>query len=110
MDVSVIFQNFVPIDNKRNFLVKFRDQENIMSLLLNRKKDYFITNTIVYININDGDDDDDNDDDEKKIKDFEKIAKKYKVMEENKKFETVVSKRVVLSYDNTGYKKSYRPS
>ena len=38
MDVNVIFQNSVPIDNNKNFLVKFRDQENIMSLLLNRKK------------------------------------------------------------------------
>ena len=36
--MNVIFQNSVPIDNNKNFLVKFRDQENIMSLLLNRKK------------------------------------------------------------------------
>ena len=73
MDVNVIFPNSVPINNNKNFLVKFRDQENIMSLLLNRKKDYFITNAIIYIKTN-GDDDDDDDDNEKKIKDLEENA------------------------------------
>ena len=122
MDVSVIFQNSLPADHEKNFLVKFRDEESIMSLLLNRKKDYFITNAIIYINKNDDDaDDDDNDDDdddddhddhdnEKKIKDLEENAKKYKVMEENKKFETIVSKTFTLSCDNTGYRNNFNPS
>ena len=50
MDVNVIFQNTVSVDDKRNFLVKFKDEEKIINVLLNRKKDYFITNAIIYIN------------------------------------------------------------
>ena len=33
MDVNVMFQNSVSVDEKRNFLVEFRDDENIMNLL-----------------------------------------------------------------------------
>ena len=50
MDVNVIFQNTVSVDDKRNFLVNFKDEEKIINVLLNRKKDYFITNAIIYIN------------------------------------------------------------
>ena len=50
MDVNVIFQNTVSVDDKRNFLVNFKDEEKIMNVLLNRKKDYFVTNAIIYIN------------------------------------------------------------
>ena len=38
MEVNVIFQNSVPVDDKRNFSVEFRDEENIKSILLNKKK------------------------------------------------------------------------
>ena len=50
MDVNVIFQNTVSLDDKRNFLVNFKDEEKLINVLLNRKKDYFITNAIIYIN------------------------------------------------------------
>ena len=50
MDVNVIFQNTVSVDDKRNFLVNFKDEEKIINVLLNRKKYYFITNAIIYIN------------------------------------------------------------
>ena len=50
MDVNVIFQNTVSVDDKRNFLVNFKDEEKIINVLLNRKQDYFITNAIIYIN------------------------------------------------------------
>ena len=50
MDINVIFQNTVSVDDKRNFLVNFKDEEKIINVLLNRKKDYFITNAIIYIN------------------------------------------------------------
>ena len=49
MDVNVIFQNTVSVDDKRNFLVKFKDEEKIINVLLNRKKDYFINNAIISI-------------------------------------------------------------
>ena len=50
MDVNVIFQNTVSVDDKKIFLVNFKDEEKIINVLLNRKKDYFITNAIIYIN------------------------------------------------------------
>ena len=50
MDVNVVFQNMVSVDDKRNFLVNFKDEKKITNVLLNRKKDYFITNAIIYIN------------------------------------------------------------
>ena len=50
MDVNVVFQNTVSVDDKRNFLINFKDEEKIINLLLNRKKDYFITNAIICIN------------------------------------------------------------
>ena len=50
MDVNVIFQNMVSVDDKINFLVNFKDDKKIINVLLNRKKDYFITNAIIYIN------------------------------------------------------------
>ena len=49
MDVNVIFQNTISVDDKRNFLVKFKDEEKIINVLLNRKKDYFINNAIISI-------------------------------------------------------------
>ena len=50
MDVNVIFNNVVPIDENKNFVVHFKNEEEILSLFLNKKKDYFITNAIIYIN------------------------------------------------------------
>ena len=93
MDVNVIFQNSVPIDNNKNFLVKFRDQENIMSLLLNRKKDYFITNAIIYIKTN-GDDDDDDDDNEKKSKIWKKMHKNIKLWKKTKNLKQSLQKNL----------------
>ena len=61
MDVNVIFQNTVSVGDKRNFLVNFKDEEKIINVPLNRKKDDFITNAIIYIN---------------EIKDKKKMAKK----------------------------------
>ena len=92
MDVKVIFQNSVPIDNNKNFLVKFRDQENIMSLLLNIKKDYFITDAMIYIKTNGEDDDDD--DNEKKIKDLEENAKNIKLWKKTKNLKQLLQKNL----------------
>ena len=44
MDVNVIFQNTVSLDDKRNFLVNFKDEEKIINALLNRKKDRLFYN------------------------------------------------------------------
>ena len=101
MDVNVIFQNTVSVDDKRNFLVKFIDEEKIINVLLNRNKDYFITNAIICINeIKDkksnGQKTDSNID---KIKKIEKEAEKYIAIAKSKKFKTIVSKKFSLSYN-----------
>ena len=31
-------------------------------------------------------------------------------MEENKKFEIIITKKIVLSYDNLGYRSSFKPT
>ena len=51
MDVNVIFQNTVSVDDKRNFLVNFKDEEKIINVLLNRKKDYFMADNGCKCNI-----------------------------------------------------------
>ena len=103
MDVNVIFQNTVSLDDKRNFLVNFKDEEKIINVLLNRKEDYFITNAIIYINeIKDNSDID-------KIKNLEKEAEKYMAMVKSKKFKTIVSKNFSFSYNKDFYIKSFKP-
>ena len=102
MDVNVIFQNTVSLDDKRNFLVNFKDEEKIINVLLNRKKDYFITNAIIYINEKDDSDID-------KIKNLEKEAEKYIAMAKSKTFKTIVSKNFSLSYNKDFYIKSFKP-
>ena len=101
MDVNVIFQNTVSLDDKRNFLVNFKDEEKIINVILNRKKDYFITNAIIYINeTNDKKNNDQKtDSDIDKIKKLEKEAEKYIAMEKSKEFKTIVSKKISLSYN-----------
>ena len=111
MDVNVIFKNTVSVDDKRNFLVKFKDEEKIINLLLNRKKDYFITNAIIYINeIKDKKSNGQKtDSDIDKIKKLEKEAEKYIAMAKSKKFKTIISKIFPLSYNKEFYIKSFKP-
>ena len=90
MDVNVIFNNVVPIDENKNFVVHFKNEEEILSLFLNKKKDYFITNAIIYIN----DPKTDNKDiDIANAKKLEEEAKKHIKMEENNKFDTPFAKK-----------------
>ena len=111
MDVNVIFQNTVSVDDNRVFLVNFKDEEKIINVLLNRKKNYFITNAIIYINEikdkkNNGQKTDSNIDKNKKL---EKEVEKYTVMAKSKKFKTIVSKKFSLSHNKDFYIKSFKP-
>ena len=38
MDVNVIFKNKISIDNDKNFVIEFRNGEEVISILLNKKK------------------------------------------------------------------------
>ena len=111
MDVNVIFQKTVSVDDKINFLVNFKDEEKMINVLLNRKKDFFITNAIIYINEikdkkNNGQK---TDSDIDKIKKLEKEAEKNIAMAKSKKFKTIVSKNFPLSYNKDFYIKSFKP-
>ena len=111
MDVNVIFQNTVSVDDNRNFLVNFKDEEKIINVLLNRKKGYFITNAIIYINEikdkkNNGPK---TDSDIDKIKNLKKEIGKYIAMAKSKKFKTIVSKKFSLSYNKDFHIKSFKP-
>ena len=93
MDVNVIFNNVVPIDENKNFVVHFKNEEEILSLFLNKKKDYFITNAIIYIN----DPKTDNKDiDIANVKKLEEEAKKHIKMEENNKFDRSFAKNFMI--------------
>ena len=92
-------------------MVNFEDEEKIINVLLNRKKDYFITNAIIYINEikdkkNNGQK---TDNDIDKIKKLEKEAEKCIAMAKSKKFKTIVSKIFSLSYNKDFYIKSFKP-
>ena len=50
MDVDVIFKNKISIDNDKNFEIRFKNEKEVISLLLKRKKDYFLTNAVIYFN------------------------------------------------------------
>ena len=93
MDVKVIFQNSVVVDEKNNFIVEFQDGNTIIDLLLNRKKDYSITNAIIHL-----DHDNKNVTPTTDLKELEKIAKKYQLMEQTRKFQTIVFNKINLSY------------
>ena len=50
MDINVIFKNKISIDNDKNFTIEFKNEKELISLLLNKKKDYFLTNVVIYLN------------------------------------------------------------
>ena len=91
MDVNVIFQNSVVVDEKNNFIVEFQDGNTIIDLLLNRKKDYFITNAIIHL-----DHDNKNVTPTTELKELEKTAKKYQLIEKTKNFRTIVFNKINL--------------
>ena len=95
MEVNAIFANTVPIDEKNNFRVDFKNENDIIELLLNRKKDYYLTNSVAFI-------------ENKKtysqeIKDLEKIAKEHLLVERNSNFSTMVNLSIQLHYVTNSY-------
>ena len=90
-EVNVIFQNKIPIDDKNNFKSEFKDGNKIIEIMLNRKKDYYLTNTIAFIK------------NRKKtyskaIEDLEKIAKEQLQLEKDKKFNSMIKSSIQLDY------------
>ena len=107
MDVNVIFNNIVPIDENKNFVVRFKNEEEIVSVLLNKKKDYFMTNAIIYIN---DPEKDNKDTDIVKVKKLEEEAKKHIKMEEDNKFDTIFAKNFMIVLGEDFLTDSFRPT
>ena len=49
MEVNVIFADKVKVDDRNNFRIDFQNEDRIIELLLNRKKDYYVTNAITFM-------------------------------------------------------------
>ena len=106
MDLNVIFNNVVPIDENKNFVVNFKSEEEMISLLLNRKKDYFMSNAIIYIN---DPENDNKDSDIVDVKKLEEDAKKHIKMEEDNKFDMPFAKYFIIVLGENYLTGSYRP-
>ena len=107
MDVNVIFNNIVPLDEKKNFIVNFKNEEEIVSVLLNKKKDCFIANGIIYINDVKNDK---KDTDIAKVKKLEEEAEKHIEMVKNNKFDTKIAKEFLLSFGEDYLISSFKPT
>ena len=91
MEVNVVFADKVEIDEKNNFRINFQNEDTIIELLLNRKKDYYLTNAITFLK-------DEDSVNPKAVKDLEEIAKKHLLIEEEKKFETIFISSLALDF------------
>ena len=91
MEVNTIFQNKVPIDEGNNFKFEFKDGNNIIEIMLNRKKDYYFTNAIAFIKSK-------GKTYSKAIKDLEKIAKEQLQLEKDSKVSTMINSSIQLDY------------
>ena len=82
MEVNIIFQNESKIDENNNFDVEFKNNQEIIELFFNQKRDYYLTNAIAFIRNNY----------DQKIKDLEDLAKKHK-RKRTKRIQTSLSRR-----------------
>ena len=90
MEVNVIFAGKAKVDDMNNFRIYFQNKDRIIELLLNRKKDYYVTNAITFM-------------DNKKnysqaIKKLEAIAKKYLDAERLGYIESIIYSSIRLDF------------
>ena len=101
MEVNVIFAEKVSVNEKSNFSLDFKDGNIVMASLLNRKKYYYINNTITYLE----------NEYENKVTDLETIARKHLDIEKTEKYEfTFLKPCIYLNYNPNGrgiYKTSW---
>ena len=90
MEVNVIFADKAKVDDMNNFRIYFQNKDRIIELLLNRKKDYYETNAITFM------------DNEKNysqaIKKLEAIAKKYLDAERLGYIESIIYSSIRLDF------------
>ena len=90
MEVNVIFADKAKVDDGNNIRIDFQNEDRIIELLLNRKKDYYVTNAITFM------------EHEKTyaqaIKKLEVIAKKYLEAERLGYIESIIYSSVRLDF------------
>ena len=90
MEVNIIFQNESSIDENNSFDLEFKNEGEIIEVLFNRKRDYYITNAIAFI--------ENKKNDSKAIKDLESIAEKHLTEEKkNIKFQCQMREELAIT-------------
>ena len=108
MDVNVIFKNKISIDNDKNFIIEFKNEKELISLLLNKKKkDYFLTNAVIYLNEAKNEK---RDKDIASIKKLEDEAKKHIDALEKNTFDVPFTKNFMITFGNDWLIDSFRPT
>ena len=90
MEVNIIFQNESKIDENNNFGVEFKNNQEILELFFNQKRDYYLTNAITFIRNNY----------DQKIKDLEDLAKKHIKENKQKEFKVSFPEDIGIDYGN----------
>ena len=108
MDVNVIFKNKIPIDNDKNFIVDFKDEKQIISVLLNKKKDYFLSNAIIYLN--EIKNEIKKDKDILGVKKLQDVAKKHIEAFNKNIFDTPFTKNFKITFGDDWFITPYRPT
>ena len=105
MEVNIVFQNESAIDENNSFNIEFKNEEEIIEVLFNQKRDYYITNAIAFI--------ENKKNYSKAIKDLESIAEKHMAKEKKNKYKTPMSDEGGISYNSNqaiydiGYFRNY---
>ena len=104
MEVNIIFQNESSIDENNSFDLEFKNEDEIIEVLFNQKRDY-ITNALAFI--------ENKKNYSKAIKDLESIAEKHLAEEKKNKYKTPMSDEGGISYNpnqaiyDIGYFRNY---
>ena len=89
MEVNILFQNESTADENNNFDVEFKNEEEIIEVLFNQKRDYYITSAIAFI--------ENNPFYPKAIKDLESIAEKHLAEEKRNTYKTPLQEEESLA-------------
>ena len=91
MEVNIIFQNESKVDENNSFDVEFKNEQEIIEVFFNQKRDYYLTNAIAFIEnkVNYS----------KDIKDLKTIAKKHLDEEKKEVYSTPMPNTGGISYN-----------
>ena len=106
MDVNVLFKDKIKIDDDKNFNMTFKNGKEVISVLLNKKRDYFLTNAVIHLN---SPKNDTTDKELNAIKELEKEAKKHIEMEKKNDLGLPFPKTFMAVFGSDHYRTSFKP-